>query len=388
MAVHEDIQGIEIKVWTARGPLQEYPAENDRIKRRLLKAVREHQMRCTVTRFIQSTAGEEFFITIEVGPPFKMSYLNLCFEIYVDGEDISAPLMRRCYIKDGQTWKHTVLGPDANEGDMGVVRPLIFASIRKSMFYFLMYSFLLLTDFTADEQIESRTIGAQAKALALVGEIAVYIYRQGGAKKIANPKDFAPNMRDFEKEYHEKACVKDNKTHGTTLGEAKVQAGLVLYESEMLDGPEYPLAIMKFKYKDKETLKQLLVIPRTPSPSPDRALKPEPVASPSPSIRNDARSAPDTPFVKEDPTPAEDPEVTQAKKDRIEFLKKQQELLNAEIADLEGTGAASAMKRESVAASSIKREHAEGQETRDTSEQGRKRRRKETVTIDLTSDSE
>lgn len=80
-----------------------------------------------------------------------------------------------------------------------------------------------------------------------------------------------------------------------SLGEAKKAKRGDVYRCKKKDGEDYPLAIFKFMYrsqgihitlpnlrtdtnakKNTEALKQLFIIPRTPSPTPSRSPTPEP----------------------------------------------------------------------------------------------------------------
>ncbi|PQE28000.1 hypothetical protein CJF32_00005766 [Rutstroemia sp. NJR-2017a WRK4] len=54
--------------------------------------------------------------------------------------------------------------------------------------------------------------------------------------------------------------------HSTRLSAATPSMAQTYCETRKLDGERFPLAIFRFKYRSKDSLKQLLIMERTPEP--------------------------------------------------------------------------------------------------------------------------
>ncbi|CAD6442057.1 cb0b002f-385d-45ab-a81f-dbceabd4699c [Sclerotinia trifoliorum] len=67
---------------------------------------------------------------------------------------------------------------------------------------------------------------------------------------------------------HEKALKGQAMSHGTTLGVPQAVKKRRRYTTRSLDGKDFPIAIYQFKYRSKKSLQSLLILERTPEPSP------------------------------------------------------------------------------------------------------------------------
>ena len=139
MAILEDVPGIEVTVCVDGKPLTEYPTENEEVIDEDQDVI-EHREAVTVTNYIESTTDKVFVIKLKVSHPFRMESPNLSFEIYVDGQEIDFPLLRREQVKQGRIWRHKVEGPSYTRRGQTFVRPMKFAAINTSESHFWLWN--------------------------------------------------------------------------------------------------------------------------------------------------------------------------------------------------------------------------------------------------------
>lgn len=71
MAVLDDLPGIEVTVRVNCEPLKEYKAKNDEIQRSD-PAIREHQAKKTVTKYIRAVTGANFTVNMDISRDLRV----------------------------------------------------------------------------------------------------------------------------------------------------------------------------------------------------------------------------------------------------------------------------------------------------------------------------
>src|SRR4051812_502722 len=104
MAIHDDLEGIEVVVCTDGQNMLEYGAEPEE-STHASAAVRLHEEQWTVTRYIESKTDQYFSIKCKVHPEHLATSPQLGFDIYLDGVRISEPLVAREWFRVG-TWTY------------------------------------------------------------------------------------------------------------------------------------------------------------------------------------------------------------------------------------------------------------------------------------------
>ncbi|CAG8982169.1 hypothetical protein HYALB_00003604 [Hymenoscyphus albidus] len=259
MAIHPDLPGIEVTVSVGGEQLFEYAAENEPLPRPLPKNTRNrkkllHQHKATITKYIEIVDGSVFTINLSAKAPYVLDCPKLQFRAFVDNNWIREPIMTQDDYKD-KDWSDVVEGP-VGEVDSGH-RPMIFSTVE-----------------TTSEQFTKAVVAEHKDKMSGVGEIIVEVHRRTEGRAAKPSKDEI--IRDFEVTYedkvHEKATALTATSHGTTYGVAArgdTEYNLGVWQTATIDGEDFMRAQFVFKYRSKEALKKLLVIPRSPSPDPE-----------------------------------------------------------------------------------------------------------------------
>ncbi|KAI4919492.1 hypothetical protein J4E90_001627 [Alternaria incomplexa] len=104
------------------------------------------------------------------------------------------------------------------------------------------------------------------KQLKWTGNISITFHRVTNVRFARAWKD-VPSMREYD-EVPEKALKGSSVSHKTTLDPLHRIAPVTFMEADYVDNPSRPLAEIEFRYRSKEALKYLSIIPRIPSPEP------------------------------------------------------------------------------------------------------------------------
>ncbi|KAE9368746.1 hypothetical protein N431DRAFT_547659 [Stipitochalara longipes BDJ] len=274
MAKLDTLPGIEVKIASNGDPLPEHEDIEGPNSKHADPIVAEYQNSRTVSVWIESETGAEFSIMLSVGNPIvdatktknKMSYIKLKFYSEVDGQHAWVSECPRRWFNDrpGQkrrtSWKDEVLGPKQGKGRGCKLRKFKFAKIE-----------------TNSDDTPIKSIQRAADRFKKVGMIEVKVYNETAGKEGGDTDArFAGFMKNEVVDVHEKALKGDAKSHGTALSVAEKIARGPVSRTEKKDGEDYPLAIFRFYYRSQDALKQMHIIPRTPSPSPSRSSSREP----------------------------------------------------------------------------------------------------------------
>lgn len=136
MAIHGDLEGIEVTICIDGKPVTEYETDNDEIKHNDPVVV-IHQANMTVTNYIEATTNKEFTIKIQVQSPYKIDCPRLGFYTTVDGELVLSPSMKKQIFEQGKhSWSSSILGfAEGTPGEMGIIKKFRFSKINTSLCY-------------------------------------------------------------------------------------------------------------------------------------------------------------------------------------------------------------------------------------------------------------
>ncbi|TEY58714.1 hypothetical protein BOTCAL_0202g00170 [Botryotinia calthae] len=262
MAILENVRGIKVTVCTDGQALQEY---DDDAPEGVPAGVEGYdEAPRTVSKYIESATGKAFYIKLEISKAYKFDSPIVSFQDFVDGIKVSS--------------KH------GGKKDIPLTIKLRGARMEldNRQAFVMPFKFSGIITSTNDSKLAS--IKEDATRLSVVGEIVIKVHRRGPrvvsqnqSSKLNASKKFAA---DSSASVHEKALKGQAISHNTTLGAPQAAKATVLYKMSYRDGKEHPIAIYRFKYRSKESLKSLLILERAPEPSP----------SPSPAPGNGAQS--------------------------------------------------------------------------------------------------
>ncbi|KAH5442985.1 hypothetical protein HBI23_168540 [Parastagonospora nodorum] len=166
----------------------------------------------------------------------------------LDGERVPGKLMRSEEFR-GRFWEGTTSGVRSNEGDKWVFSNFAFSDLK-----------------TVDSG--SRRAGDRLmKHLKHMGEITAECHYVTNLKPVPDCLRRVPKGHRLE-DIPEKALKGRALSHQSTFGTpapAKPSFGV---SSDYLDPEKKPFAIFHFKYRSRDALKALMIIPRSPSPVP------------------------------------------------------------------------------------------------------------------------
>ncbi|KAG9230753.1 hypothetical protein BJ875DRAFT_487641 [Amylocarpus encephaloides] len=223
MGLNSKIPGIEVTIIVDGKALKEYPAENEKSNNCNPDMV-THQNKCTATYFIEIQSEKNFAICLSVGAPYKLDCPKLEFRTFVNSEWIQAPCMTRTDFNN-EAWSETVIGPAVKDGVS--VRPMSFSKLK----------------ITPGLQWDVEMIKRQQEDMEQKSEIVVE-----------------------EREIHEKSVLRKAISHSVTFCKEIEGFSSQKVKHNYIDGEDYMLATFVFKYRAKESVETLGVIPRSPSP--------------------------------------------------------------------------------------------------------------------------
>jgi hypothetical protein len=130
MAILDSLQGVEVTVWSEGSKLTEYPDDDDEVKRSW-----KHK---TVSNYIESITGAEFFFRLRVGEPYEHDCDELGFSIILDGseENIDSILCSPDDLEGGSRWEFDVHGVETYDAEGAKLKRFKFSKLRTSKYPF------------------------------------------------------------------------------------------------------------------------------------------------------------------------------------------------------------------------------------------------------------
>ncbi|TGO59953.1 hypothetical protein BOTNAR_0153g00070 [Botryotinia narcissicola] len=255
MVVFDKLPGLEVTIRVNGVQAQEYVDDEDIEYGPGLIGAR--QALRTVSKYIKAIDGAKFSIICTLLPKFKFNAPNLQADVSVDGN-----------YSEGK-----IIAPeDRGRSPTQFDGPINFHPIgNRSMLR--KYKFSELHISTEEGRLSSlKKDKAEAEKL---GTIEIRIWR---ASKSVPVECKYRNIKSSSNEFHEKALKGQAKSHNVSYS-PEIAISIPSYVNvTKLDGEDYPVAIYKFKYRSKESLKQLMIIERTPEP------ENSPTPSPAPDV--------------------------------------------------------------------------------------------------------
>ncbi|KAK5710576.1 hypothetical protein LTR15_012905 [Elasticomyces elasticus] len=203
-----------------------------------------------VIRYVEACSGQTFEIRTTAQKGFKTSGGCLAMDIYIDGSDepVDRPLIRNVRSKSDK-YTHVSLG------------------CQKSMNEARLYCFAPLK--TAED---GPTFMGDPTKVKDLGSIVIKLQLRHALQTL-QPSDEDVASR-FEKKAQgvgalsEKSVKGHAFSHTVSLGDAVATGTTNLFRTTAVGGVPDPYAIIEFRYRSLESLKAMLIIPRTPSPPP------------------------------------------------------------------------------------------------------------------------
>ncbi|KAF5871952.1 uncharacterized protein Bfra_008979 [Botrytis fragariae] len=244
MVVLDKLPGLEVNIQVNGAKVQEYDDNEDAEIGPGLSG--EHQASRTVSKYIEAIDGAEFRIICTLLPKLEFNAPNLRADVSVDGNYAQGKILTSEYI--GRS-------PVRFEG------PIIFhpAGHRYTL---QRYRFSELC-ISSEEGRLSNLKKDKAEA-EKVGTIEIRIWRS--SKSVPAGPQNLQTIKSTSNTFHEKVLKGQAKSHNVSYSPETATSAPIYVNTTRIDGEDYPIAIYKFKYRSKESLKQLMIIERTPEP--------------------------------------------------------------------------------------------------------------------------
>ncbi|KAL3425107.1 hypothetical protein PVAG01_04388 [Phlyctema vagabunda] len=233
MAIFDFVPGIEVTVCVDGQPLPEFDDDDDSAKLAQAhspQSLEEYCAKRTVSRYVQSIDDKDFTVRCEIRPPYQMDCPGLAIFLEVDHRHIDG----RWIMKNGANsveMKGLTTGARGTE----VFQPIKFTKIKLA----------------TGKDMDSSQIKKDSELMSKVGTIVIEIFR---AEVDASKAPRTGNGKlgiDASGEVDEKSLKGDAKSHRAGFGRPKPAPPSRTTEPKYLDGPDYPLAIFKFKYRSE-----------------------------------------------------------------------------------------------------------------------------------------
>ncbi|KAF7960662.1 hypothetical protein EAE96_000336 [Botrytis aclada] len=248
MVFHDKLPGLEFHFEVNGERVDEYD-DNEEVETKP-GPVGEYQSSRTVVKYIEAVTGATFSIKCSVSSGFEMNSPNLTMHVFVDGKFSEGKVVGPRYI--GSTICFN--GPHS-------FHPMSRDSAERHTMQSYRFSEL---DISNDEARLSSLSKDKAEA-EKVGTIEVKIWR-ASASKPSTYMNYEPQASSSSSKFHEKALKGQAKSHSVSFSPGTTTSAQNFVNVTKLDGEDYPIAIFEFKYRSNESLKQLLIIERTPEP--------------------------------------------------------------------------------------------------------------------------
>ncbi|KAM3072442.1 hypothetical protein ACMFMG_009243 [Clarireedia jacksonii] len=268
MAILPSVPYIRVCVNSSTGNLKEYPDPDGFLPR---EPGQPRQNKMSV--YVESKSGTAF--RFEYYVMSKKIPENTCLGFYavIDGHRTSSITICN---EDGfkpRQWTHFFRGDRTRRPDGSLtMRSFGFAEIKT---------------------VDSDAPPVAQNDASKLGELVIQIWRIRRGAVMPPPIDQSTVPKENTR-YHKKQLKGKDVSHATEFGPEKIDKGTeTFFQLEYIDPVETPLVEFHFKYRSREVLQQMMIIPRDPSPTPvlRKQLTP-PRRLPSPIIDVTSRQAP------------------------------------------------------------------------------------------------
>ncbi|KAK5697157.1 hypothetical protein LTR97_007292 [Elasticomyces elasticus] len=234
MVALDGLPGVDVSIVAVNQPLTEYEDRDDE----------DNDSDRTITRYIEAVTGQIFAVRITVQQGFRSGGDGLAFYIHVDGSKLlDCPLVRN---EDCRTsaYTNTSLG------------------CRSASDTVQQYRFTILE--TASDRAVDKSQAEKAKDF---GTIVVKVMQVQVSGIVKVPTDLSQNAQR-PGVVSEKLVKGQSVSHSVDFSPAMKVCSRVVHKVSPVQGLPNPYTTVVFRYRSLETLKSMLIIPRTPSPPP------------------------------------------------------------------------------------------------------------------------
>ncbi|KAI9874223.1 MAG: hypothetical protein M1830_010050 [Pleopsidium flavum] len=267
-------KAIEVKVLVNGTPAQEYNDEEE-----------ESGGPPIVTRYIEAISGAEFAVQYELKPFFRFKSELMSFEIVIDGKRLDAVVVTKAgFMQQPRGETGDLTGIQRSYGETWSLEKFKFSEIGTSKSY-------VQTVSTCSDDLPLIAGPDIKDRIAQLGTISLEVHRlHGGVYKEPGNSAYGWIWDELSElsTVSEKALKGHALSHNASLGLPQLTSPQGLWGgTEYLDGEDRPFAIFNFKYRSRswasvqinsrrkadvfpssESLQDLRIIPRTPTPVP------------------------------------------------------------------------------------------------------------------------
>ncbi|KAL1393605.1 hypothetical protein HDK64DRAFT_315114 [Phyllosticta capitalensis] len=235
------MDGVDIHIRVNGQRLKEYVDEDD-----------ENPPR-TVVKYIVAESGAHFTVAHKFDHSFKYQNYDILLSVYLDGHRAYDAVLHK---EDFHTYA------ERPHGEITASR-----SFKDGRFWERNFTFAELVIDESGEKFNAN----KKKSIDALGEISVKLFRVKVTSKAEQPK--GDEMKDFEKQKRdakvpEKALKGRAVSHQAKLGQLQAGRSYKSVTTHNIDPEHAPLALCSFRYRSKEALQSMYLIPRTPEPIP------------------------------------------------------------------------------------------------------------------------
>ncbi|KAK0118013.1 hypothetical protein ONS95_012324 [Cadophora gregata] len=207
MAVLDIVEGLTAEILINGEPAQEFDDPDEIQVEHQDPAIRRHQMKHTVSKYIESKSGQKFSIQMTVGRPLghaNMAHPKLTMDVEVDGIHAWTLICARPWFKhneDGAEWTDVLTGPKNGKGHGCTTREFSFLKIQTSKSKLL------------------SIIKEEIERMKKKGTIIIKVYNatagRAGGKQVTIPQK-NPFLEKSQAKVTEKAVKGTAKSHAVT----------------------------------------------------------------------------------------------------------------------------------------------------------------------------
>ncbi|KAG9241571.1 hypothetical protein BJ878DRAFT_520099 [Calycina marina] len=242
MAVLDNLPGIRVSLQSDGFRQTEYQDTDEPLK--LEPAYTLPPPGRVALKYVEVVAEADFLIKCEVLAP-HIAMEDISFTAEVDGIRIATNVAEHLRLTVGYWYGHIDGYYKRIDAERVSCRPLRFCGLTK-----------VDTD-------DSETISRDAKMMKGVGEIIVYVHR---TRREGREQAMIRTEPKAVKEVSEKALKGQAISHSAGYGAEKYFSKPQNQGTLWMDPYYKPLAVFRFKYRSKEALQAMMVIPRSASP--------------------------------------------------------------------------------------------------------------------------